>query len=170
MKSKIRRIFILLFTAITTASFCQKKTEEKMEWLTTRTEYEGLPLYLRIPNYKNIWEYKSKYPELINITHEFESAKDNGLPTSDYNKSIMDFDLEITNIFQDQENCGIIFLVETYGGERNYWFYAEDSKAVSKLFDELKSKHPDKKIKLDCQNNSDWGFTKDYPIQLYKNQ
>lgn len=140
-----------------------------MEWQTTRTEYEGLPLYLRIPNYKNIWEYKSKYTELINITHEFESTKDNGLPTSDYNKSIMDFDLEVINIFEDEENCGIIFLVETCGGERNYWFYGEDSKAISKLFDELKSKYPDKKIKLDCQNNTDWSFLKDYPIQLYKN-
>lgn len=169
MKSKIRRIYILFFITITTASFSQNKTIEKMEWLTTQTEYEGLPLYLRIPNYKNIWEYKSRYPELISITHEFESTKDNGLPTSGYNKSLMDFDFDVVNIFQG-ENSGIIFLVKTYGGERNYWFYGEDSKAISKLFNELKSKYPDKKIKLDCQNNSDWSFIKDYPVQLYKNQ
>ncbi|TPG35497.1 DUF695 domain-containing protein [Flavobacterium pectinovorum] len=169
MKSKIRKIFILLFVTITTASFCQNKTIEKMEWLTTRTEYEGLPLYLRIPNYKNIWEYKSKYPVLISITLEFESIKDNGLPTSDYNKSLMDFDLEVINIFEG-ENCGIIFLIETYGGERNYWFYGEDSKTISNLFNELKSKYSDKKIKLDYQNNADWSFINDYPVQLYKNQ
>jgi len=32
-----------------------------MEWLTTELEYEGLPLYLRIPNYKNIWQFKKDY-------------------------------------------------------------------------------------------------------------
>lgn len=79
-----------------------------MEWLTTQTEYEGTPLLLRIPNYKNIWEYQSKYPQLISITHIFDFVKENGLPTSEYNKSLFDFDNEVVNIFQGKNN-GIIF-------------------------------------------------------------
>lgn len=138
-----------------------------MEWSTLQTEYEGLPLYLRKPNYKNIYEYKAKYPELICITHEFDNVKDNGLPTSEYNKSLIDFDNEVVNIFQGKNN-GIIFLVETYGGTRNYWFFGENSESISSLFNDLKNKYSENKLELDCQNHSDWTFLEEYPVTLYK--
>ncbi|RED21968.1 uncharacterized protein DUF695 [Flavobacterium cutihirudinis] len=138
-----------------------------MEWSTLQTEYEGLPLYLRKPNYKNIYEYKTKYPELICITHEFDNVKDNGLPTSEYNKSLIDFDNEVVNIFQEKNN-GIIFLVETYGGARNYWFFGENSESISSLFNDLKNKYSKNKLELDSQNHSDWTFLEEYPVPLYK--
>ncbi|WP_298903836.1 DUF695 domain-containing protein [uncultured Psychroserpens sp.] len=138
-----------------------------MEWLTTKTEYDGLPLYLRLPNYKNVWEFRVKYPQLVCITHMFDSVKDNGLPADEYNKSLMDFDREIVNLFDPNKN-GIVFLVETYGGARNYWFYITDSKFFFNVFEELKIKHSDKKLELDYQNDSHWNFIKDYPIKLYK--
>jgi len=140
-----------------------------MEWTTRQTEYEGLPLYLRRPDYENIWEYQSNYPVLICITHEFDSVKDNGLPTSEYNKSLFNFDLEVTNLLEAKSN-GIIFLVETYGGARNYWFFGKDSEFFSKFFDDLKSRYPDKKLELDYQQDPDWNFIKKYPVQLYKKQ
>ncbi|TVZ22651.1 uncharacterized protein DUF695 [Dokdonia sp. Hel_I_63] len=138
-----------------------------MEWLTTETEYDGLPLYLRLPNYKNVWEYKSKYPKLICITHEFDSVKDNGLATAEYNEPLIDFDGEVVNLF-DPNKSGIVILVETYGGARNYWFYITDPKFFFNTFEELKSKHSDKKLELDYRNDSDWSFIKDYPVKLYK--
>ncbi|WP_228853533.1 DUF695 domain-containing protein [Aegicerativicinus sediminis] len=138
-----------------------------MEWLTTKTEHEGLPLYLRLPNYKNIWQYRSKYPKLICITHEFESVKDNGLPTAEYNESLIDFDGEAVNLF-DPKKGGIIFLVETYGGARNYWYYIVDSKFFFKKFHELKDKHSDKNLELNYRNDPEWNFIKDYPIKLYE--
>lgn len=169
MKNKIRKILTLLFLTFTIVSFSQNKTTEEMEWLTTETEYDGLPLYLRLPNYKNVWEYKSKYPKLICITHEFDSVKDNGLPTAEYNESLIDFDGEVVNLF-DPNKSGIVFLVETYGGARNYWFYITDSKFFFNTFEELKSKHSDKKLELDYRNDSDWSFIKDYPVELYKSE
>jgi len=138
-----------------------------MEWLTTNTEYDGLPLYLRFPNYKDIWQYKSKYPKLICITHEFESVKDNGLPTSDYNKSLIDFDGEVVSLF-DQNKNGIVILVETYGGARNYWFYTVDQEVANKAFEKLKNRNQDKKLELDSKNDSNWGFLTSYPVELYK--
>lgn len=138
-----------------------------MEWLTTQTEYEGIPLLLRIPNYKNIWEYQSQYSQLISITHIFDIVKENGLPTSEYNKSLFDFGNEVVNIFQGKNN-GIIFLIETYGGARNYWFFGEDSEFISSLFNDLKNKHSEKKLELDCQNHSDWKFLEDYPVPIHK--
>lgn len=166
MNKKFTKYLTLLFLTFTIVSLSQNKIPEQMEWLTTETEYDGLPLYLRLPNYKNIWKYKSKYPKLICITHEFDSVKDNGLPTSDYNKSLFDFDGEVIDLFQ-LENNGIVILVETYGGARNYWFYAKDIELPTKLFEVLKSKHSDKKLDLEYQDDSDWDFLKKYPVELY---
>lgn len=138
-----------------------------MKWLTKQIEFEDLPLYLRIPDYQNIWIFQEKYSEIICITHEFESTKDNGLPTSEYNKTLFDFDQEVSRI-GDENKIGIIFLIETYGGGRNYWFFGENSEDFLKLFKELKCKHSDKKLDIDYYNDSDWNFIKDYPFQLYK--
>ncbi|MEP3448357.1 MAG: DUF695 domain-containing protein [Nonlabens ulvanivorans] len=140
-----------------------------MAWFTAEIEHEGLPLYLRLPNYKNIWQYKSKFPKLICITHEFDSVKDNGLPTTDYNESLIDFDGEVVSLFESNE-YGIIFLVETFGGARNYWFYLAESKPFVKTFKDLQTKHPEKKLELDYQIDSDWDFIKDYPVELYKSE
>ena len=74
---------------------------------------------------KTFAEHKSKYPKLICIKHEFDRVKDNGLPTAEYNESLIDFDGEVVNLF-DPNKSGIIILVETYGGARNYWFYITD--------------------------------------------
>jgi hypothetical protein len=167
MKNKITKIFVFMFLTFTITSFAQNKTTEKMEWLTTKIEYEGLPLYLRLPKYEDIWKYQSKFPKLINIEHTFDSVKDNGLPTSEYNKSLFDFDNEVVNLLQSESN-GVVFLVETYGGSRNYWFFGEDSDFFLKIFDNLKAKYSDKKLELHIQNDVDWDFIKDYPVELYK--
>lgn len=137
-----------------------------MDWLLKTVEYDGLPLYLRRPNYKNIWEYQNLYPNLIGLTHTFESVADKGLPTSDYNKTLFDFDSEIIELFQ-KENIGIIILIETFGGARTYWFYGKDSNSFLNIFDKLKTKHSDKELELDIQNDVNWNFIKDYPEELY---
>tara|TARA_R110000868_G_scaffold822_1_gene6074 strand:+ start:2008 stop:2517 length:510 start_codon:yes stop_codon:yes gene_type:complete len=169
MEKKIRQILKLIILTFTLTSCGQIKSKEKMEWLTTNTEYERLPLYLRLPNYNNIWEYKSKYPELMCITHEFDSVKDNGLPTADYNETLIDFDEEVVNL-TDVDKNGIIFLVETFGGARHYWFYIADSKIFEEKFDDLKNKNSDKKLELNFKNDSKWNFIKDYPVELYKSE
>lgn len=135
-----------------------------MEWLTNQTEYEGLPLYLRIPNYDNIWQFKSRYHNLIRITHQFDKVKDNGLPTSDYNKTLIDFDGEIVNLLMDN---GIIFLIETYGGARNYWFYDRDSENTIEAIKRLKDQHRDKRIKFEISHDPEWNFIAEYPVALF---
>jgi hypothetical protein len=169
MKNKIRKILTLIFLTFPIVSCSQNNPTEVMEWLTTETEYEGNPLYLRLPSYKNIWQYKSKFPKLMCITHIFDSVKDNGLPTADYNISLIDFDGEVVSLLESSKN-GIVFLVETYGGARNYWFYVLDSEYYSKIFEDLQTKYPEKKLELDYRNDSDWGFIKDYPFELYKSE
>ncbi len=64
------RILIFTFGFLTVISCGQNETKKEMKWLTTKTEYEGLPLYLRLPDYKNVWDYKEKFPNLFCITHK----------------------------------------------------------------------------------------------------
>ncbi|MGY4385874.1 hypothetical protein ACVWYN_002922 [Pedobacter sp. UYP24] len=135
-----------------------------MEWLTTETEYEGFPLYLRVPKYKNIWLFKSNNQNRVCITHNFDKVKENGLPSPEYNKTLSDFDDETVNLLIDN---GIIFLVETYGGARNYWYYVKDSKQAIQAFDLLKNNHSDKQLEFDISNDSEWDFLDEYPIKLY---
>ena len=135
-----------------------------MKWLTSKTEYEGLPLYLRIPDYKDIWQFNVTSPYLICITHDFDKVKANGLPESDYNRTLIDFDEQIVNLLT---GFGIIFLVETYGGVRNYWFYARETEPAIEAFENLKDNHNDKKMLFEISKDPEWNFIKDYPIRLY---
>ena len=137
-----------------------------MKWLSTDTKYEGFPLYLRHPIYDNIWSYKDKYSNLFRITHKLDKVKDNGLPESDYNLSLIDFDGDLTNLF-DNDKEGIIILVETFGGERNYWYYIASTIDYKNKVEIIKKKYPANKIDINFRADLDWGFINKYPIKLY---
>lgn len=137
-----------------------------MEWLTKKVEYEGLPLYLRKPSYQDVWDFQKIYPQLICITHSFDSVKSNGLPTDDYNLSLLDFDSEVVDLFDAKEE-GIILFVETYGGIRNYWFYTSSKVDYAAIFKILQEQNMDKKLDINVRNDKNWNFIKDYPFKLY---
>ncbi len=160
------KILLIAFGLFTITSCGQNKTQKEMKWLTTETEYEGFPLYLRLPDYKNIWGFKDKYPNLFCITHKLDKVKNNGVPESDYNLSLIDFDGDLVNLF-DNDKEGIIVLIETFGGERNYWYYiSSEIDPISKVKN-IKKKYPSNMIETDFRADSDWGFIKKYPIKLY---
>ena len=155
---------ILIIVSLTSCFEIDKNSE--MKWLTIRKEYEGNPLYLRKPNHQNIWTKKNYYSKLVCITHTFDSVKSNGLPTGDYNSSLIDFDGEIVELFKQDDN-GIIFLIETYGGERNYWFYVKETCDSNLKFEKLKKHHQNKKLEISTRDDEQWNFIKDYPFKLY---
>jgi hypothetical protein len=104
---------------------------------------------------------------LILTTHQFDKVTENGLPTSDYSKTLIDFDEEIVNLLTSN---GIIFLIETYGGARSYWFYDRDNELTLKAFERLKGHYPDKKIELEVSSDQEWNFIAEYPVILYKSE
>ena len=160
------KILLIAFGFFTITSCGQNTTKKEMKWLTTETKYEGFPLYLRLPDYKNVWSYKDKYSNLFCITHKLEKVKDNGLPESDYNLSLIDFDGDLSDLF-DNDKEGITILIETFGGERNYWYYISSKVDYESKVDNISKKFPSNKIETNFRDDKDWGFIKKYPVKLY---
>ncbi|GEM_PF-2054928 len=167
MKVSLKKWPLFLFLMLALSAWSQPYDLETMEWVTLETEYEGLPLFLRHPNYEDIWKFQFEYTQLFCISHELDKVTDNGLPTEAYNESLFDFDSEVIHLF-DPNAYGTLFLIETYGGSRHYWFYITPSKALFPKFYELQAKHPDKKLDFDYRPDSNWDFIKNYPFELYK--
>jgi len=160
------KILLISFGLFTIISCGQNKTKKEMKWLTTETKNEGFPLYLRLPDYENIWSFKDKYSNLFCITHKLDKVKDNGLPESDYNLSLIDFDGDLADLF-DNDKEGIIILIETFGGARNYWYYISSKIDYKTKVDNIRKKYPSNKIETDFRADLDWGFIKKYPVKLY---
>ncbi len=128
--------------------------------------YEGFPLYLRKPDYEYVWSYQRDFTNIFCITHKLEKVKQNGLPESDYNKSLFDFDEYVVTLF-DQDNKGIIVLIETYGGERHYYFYLKPNTDYESYVNFIKTKFPLNAIETWCKSDKEWNFLKSYSINLY---
>jgi hypothetical protein len=162
------KFYLLLFVlGLLIISSCgQNKTKKEMKWLTTNTKYEGFPLFLRFPDYENVWSYKGKFSNLLCITHKLEKVNDNGLPEPEYNLTLSNFDGDMVELF-DRNSQGIIILVETFGGERNYWYYVSSMFDYKINVDNIKRKYPSNKIEINFRPDLDWGFLNNYPIKLY---
>ncbi|WP_155975805.1 DUF695 domain-containing protein [Daejeonella oryzae] len=165
MFQDLRKPFFLL-GILAVISCGQNNSKEKMKWFTTDTEYDGLPLYLRRPAHENIWKDKTRLPQLFCITHKLDKVKKNGLPESVYNKTLDGFDEELVYLF-DPAKEGIIVLVETFAGKRNYWYYLSKATDYTTQVNRIKEKYPLHNILTSNQEDDDWGFIKEYPINLY---
>ena len=93
-----------------------------MSWLTSESEWEGFPLFLRRPVYNDIYKFKSKFPCLLRVFQSFEKVRDDGLPEPEYNLSLIDFDEKMAKLFNPKTE-GIVFLIETFGGKRGYFYF-----------------------------------------------
>lgn len=169
MKKNYLKILIIFSTFLTIISCEQKKEIKEMKWLTTETKYDGFPLMLRFPDYKNIWDYKEKFPNLFCITHKLEKVKNNGLPESDYNWTLMDFDKDLIHLFDDEKE-GKIIVIETYGGERNYWYYVTSEVNYKSKIRSIQKKYLTNKMEPYFKEDKNWEFLKGYPVKLYENK
>jgi len=128
-------------------------------WRITDTLFEGLPLHLRRPDFENILLFKNTHSILARIQHNFDFVKNNGLPTAEYNDSLIDFDGEVVHLFEKEED-GIIFLIETYGCSRTYWFYVNDESLFKNQFEKLQKKNKEKDLESSFQKDLKWKFLK----------
>lgn len=134
--------------------------------LNINTIYDDFPLYLRKPDYENVWSYQNSFTNLFCITHKLEKVKQNGLPEQDYNQSLSDFDADLIDLF-DKNKQGIIVLIETFCGERNYWYYTTPDSDYKKDVDSIESKYPQNSIEIWSKKDPDWDFLKSYTFKLY---
>lgn len=130
-------------------------------WLTAELEYEGFPLMLRRPSSVDRKRLQALCTELLTVTHGFTHRKPNGLPQPNYNENLIAFDLTIQRAFNNSID-GAIVLVETFGGERNYYFYIAKSVPVTDRLNLVRQQYPAEILESDVRNDSGWSFIDSY--------
>ena len=130
-------------------------------WKTGEFEYEGFPLYLRVPDGLNYDELSKSYTQLIDVTQILSEVKSNGLPEADYNKTLIDFDGFLVN-YLERLGKGITVLVETFGGKRSYYMYAKPEFEVFVLKQEINKLYTQHRVEIETNTDQSWSFIRQY--------
>lgn len=133
-------------------------------WESVQRTYEGFPLFLRRPVGLDFDSLSPNLPVHMTLTHEFSFRRFDGAPEPKYNKTLEEFDVAATRYFSGSGR-GQIVLVETFGGNRHYYFYVGtdvDPKAVA---DELSVRFPGMKLSAESQEDRGWTFIRRYTVE-----
>ena len=135
-------------------------------WYSGEVEYEGYPLHLRFPQQPDFDKLQKQFPVFLTITHTFDKVESSGNPESEYNLSLAELDHDLITSFE-QSNCGKTVLVETYGGERNYYIYVDSTSSIKKHKKALSKTHKKHNLEWDSNEDPNWEFIREYS-QDYK--
>lgn len=130
-------------------------------WLTAEKTYEGFPLLLRRPADLDVDSLRPLYPTLAVVTHEFTRRKLNGLPEPDYNDGLVDMDCELVRAF-DAHRMGVPALVETFGGQRHYYFYVAQEADVPGVISVVARRYPSERLSWSVRPDPEWEFIESY--------
>jgi hypothetical protein len=134
---------------------------EPAPWLTAMLTYEGMPLALRVRPNVDTANNRAAYPHLAVATHELAKVKSNGLPEDSYNRSLMQFDLSLQAAISASGE-GIVFLVETFSGTRNYYACVSDTASFSRRVKPFVDLYPEHVVTLATHPDRAWKFYNDY--------
>ena len=131
------------------------------EWLTTDKVYEGFPMFLRRPAELDMESLRRALPHLALVTHRFAKHRPNGLPEPDYNHGLVGMDREIVSAF-DIDLMGTPVLVETFGGERNYYFYVSADTDAPYIIASIAKRYPSENLTWTVRPDAKWVFIRRY--------
>lgn len=134
-------------------------------WLTTMTEHEGFPLALRVRPSADTPENRNAFRLLGVVTHQMAEVRDNGLPATEYNESLEEFDLSLQDAV-GEDNDGLVVLIETFAGKRTYYAYVQDSARLQQRIHRLSHTFPEHKLSIICKQDAEWRFYASYRNQF----
>lgn len=124
-------------------------------------------MLLRRPDHKNVWKFKGEFFKLVSIEHHLDIVVNSGLPESDYNQSLAEFDNDMCGCLSAKEN-GIPILIETFSGKRNYYYYyVRPEIELSFLLEAAKSEYNVNLTGWD-KIDQDWKFLDAYPMEIFR--
>jgi hypothetical protein len=130
-------------------------------WLNADKTYGGFPLFLRRPTDFDIEKLRPHFPSLAIVTHQFTKRKPNGLPEDDYNRGLAGMDDELICAF-DVDRMGVPALIETFGGERNYYFYVASDADVTTTISRIAHRYSSEQLTWSVRPDSNWNFITKY--------
>lgn len=135
-------------------------------WLTAERTYEGFPLLLRRPGEIGDDLPRALYSALAVVTHEFAKRLANGLPEGAYNRGLFEMDCDLVTVF-DSERMGIPVLVETFGGERNYYFYVSPDADAVAILSAFVHRYPMERLSWEIRPDPQWKFIDEYAREYF---
>ena len=134
------------------------------KWLSATVDHEGHPLLLRVRPRLDRSGHTVHFPHLGTVSHQLVHVRPDGLPEPDYNTSLSDLDADAHEILEDG-GAGFMMIVETFGGERNYYACLSNEDAHRSWLNQLKAAHPKHELDGDFRSNRALDF-----YQTYRNQ
>jgi hypothetical protein len=133
-------------------------------WATAKRTYESFPLVLRRPTDVDTPEHRQRFPHLAVVTHTFTERLPDGRPEPEYNHTLEDLDYDIVTAF---DGSGVPILIETFGGERNYYFCVSPEADVSSAVAFITHLHPKEKLTWENRPNAGWRFLDGYAKDFF---
>ncbi len=84
-------------------------------------------------------DFKDKLTQLIPVKQQLQKVTPNGLPETKYNDELSDFDHHMCLIIENADD-GFIFLIDTFGGKRMYYYYILPNFNIAPLIEKAKHK------------------------------
>ena len=137
----------------------RKKTNAP--WVTAIVEHDGQPLALRVRPAADSAANRLRYPRVALVSHELSKVTSNGLPEARYNDLLTDFDHDVHS-FVERGADGIVVLVETFSGKRNYYAYVVDDARLKARVDELRAKYPQHSLSVRGGADGEWKVFNEY--------
>ena len=151
---------ITLLVVVSILMGCQTVMIER-KWNVGEYKYEGYPLLLRFPIGLDYDALSKEYPQLVVATFEFSEVTSNGLPESNYNKSLEYFDLYLSSRIE-RDGEGITVLIETFSGKRIFYMYSKRELDLEQLKNKVAAQYPKNHLVWEKQLDSGWKFIKKY--------
>lgn len=130
-------------------------------YVVTKTEYEGFPLAIRacpLDSSDPLWDSN---PHLAFLEHELSHVRSNGLPESDYNDGLDDFDHEVHQAFE-RDSIGLVMIVETFGGKRCYYALTRSIEEAESALKGLVDRYSEHKLTFGTKPDRSQSFYRRY--------
>jgi len=135
-------------------------------WATAERTYKGFPLHLRRPLNVDTPDHRQKFRDLLTVTHTFDERLPNGCPEPRYNESLEELDSNLCSIL-DPKDAGVPILIETFGGERNYYFCIAPEADISNAKAIVTSSHPNARLTWTIDRSKGWSFLDRYAREFF---
>jgi hypothetical protein len=133
-------------------------------WLTGETRYKGERLLLRRQDILNLKDVARKFSVLVTITHALDKVTSDGLPEMTYNQGLAELDHALVTAFDDD---GVVVLIETFSGERNYYFYVSQNVNVSEILAAINKEYPSAALSVFSKPDPEWQFLARYAKEFF---
>jgi hypothetical protein len=137
------------------------RKETNAPWVTAMAEHEGFPLALRVRPAADSPANRARYPRVALVSHALSDVTENGLPEAAYNDELADFDQDLHTCIE-RGGDGLVALVETFAGKRNYYAYVADDARLKVRVDELRAKYPQHSLSVRGGADPEWKVFNDY--------